>query len=376
MQNQLAVEKRISWPEILGWYIAMLGICIVTAYLHDVVFTSPIWEEWAKLRSATTLIHLTRFPADSLRAASALVASLFALYMMDAVTQGKRRIINRRELGRFEFAVTSAAISSALLIAFGILPLHFYADLVQLVQDGKLPPYSAVHLGEIYKVYFPYSFYVMALWLGMAFPVALFFARSIRADREQWKADSKQMPEVASFDQPALDELMGTWYKRFRILKEVATHYVAVLVPLTFLIVLEEKVFQVAASQFAERSGYAALSLMLLPALVTSLFVFGILYAIEFGRVKKFLETVDEETTDKALKSNISQKIFELEKDYSLADFFKAVLKNKNCVMIIIAWGINFSFVVWVPLQVPHWFPPQQTSTAAPPSPRPSTSVP
>lgn len=355
-QPKTARAQRLTWRNVYFWYGAAFFSCVIGAYLHDSVFTSDIFEQWAILRSSDATFHLTRTWSDILRASGALIASLFALRQMDALSGNHRRAFNYKSIGKLELALIAVAVTAALFVAFDVLPTHFYIGLVTLISQHTLITSEPFTYTDIWHSYVPYSFYVIGLWLGMAFPVFFFLVRSIDEDRRHWKRLGDDASSAArETTTEALSALMNTWHDRRLILLEVATHYVSVLIPLAILILLEAFFFKGSATAFADRAGYIALSLMLLPALAISTGVFSVLYVRELKNTEDGLRSFIARCGRKneTVKAAAHKHLEELEK-CSVLDFISSVLKTRNCVLIIIvSFGQFFVFSLWLPTKIP-----------------------
>ena len=326
----------------------MLFLCVVGAVLHDYLFATPIWRQWASIEQARNHIALPLLWSDVLRAAAGAALSILGLRWLDVTSELEGRTINALRLARYEWISSLTAIVVAVYIAYFALPKNFFKTCADLVAsrtiDGPLPPY-----GDISASYILYSPYVLGLWLGMLFPVCLFFIRSILDDRRTWRSlgdSSGDYPD--QHDKAALEKVWLSWVKRYDVLKLVATHYVAVVIFLAVLLLLEIYLFHSSATPLGEGLGGIAMLVMFFAALVASALMFDTPYAKERARTEVWLRNFWTRCDDEGLKLLVSEKLKQLE-EYSELDFLWAVLKSRGYTLTLCVSILYVSFVNWLP---------------------------
>jgi hypothetical protein len=361
--------RTLTWRHLYVWYVVAFALCVIGAVGHDYLFTPDVWKRWAELRARPTALGMSPMWSDIARAGVGFVLSMLGLQWLDVMSERHARTLNRLRFSRAEIVLISVAVTAALFFAFSVLPSSFFIECLQLVSTGAIKAAVPFTYGEIWRSYAAYAPYVLGLWLGMVFPIFFFFLRSIRDDVQLW---SKLSADVERFDdrtdRDALDAVWLLWLERRDVLKVIATHYLPVLTFVGMLLLLEKLAFRVSSTTTGEVSGLAAMSLMLLPASVISLYVFTVRYAREYHRTERWLRDFKEHARgDPALTSAALEKINALEAHSSMG-FFWVVLLSRGYVLGICFALVNFAFANSVPsiFQIAH---AQPTATPASPVP-------
>lgn len=336
-----------TWRAVWIWYTAAFAFCIIGALAHDRLFTSDIWNAWAATRTGSS-VHLLPLWSDIGRAAVGFVLSFWTLQSLDIVSENDETKIDSVAFSPHELVVTAVAVTAALFSAYYVLPANFYLECRDLVSANLISRSVTFTPGDIWKSYVLYSPYVLGLWLGMVYPVFFFFIRRIRTDYAVWKFSGESARTVAGRPtKKAIDVVWTSWLGRHRVLKRVAAHYLPVLTFAVFLVIFEEAFFHVSATRIGDGSGLAALSLMLLPALVISTILFTKQYARERKQTQTWLENVANESAG-YVWSDANQKLRELE-SFSDVRFFWGVVASRGYTLVICLAVANLALGSFLP---------------------------
>jgi hypothetical protein len=317
------------------WYATAFALCVIGAFAHDRLFTLDIWNKWAATRYTAGSSHLLPVWADIGRAALGFLVSFWGLQWLDVVSERDDRKIGEFGFAPHEVVMTSVAVTVALFFAYYVLPVNFYFECQSLVSAGVISRSVAFTPYDIWKSYVLYSPYVLGLWVGMVYPVFFFFIRSIRTDYVVWKLSGATARTIAGrTTKKDIDQVWTSWLGRHHVLKQVAEHYVPVVTFVLLLIIFESAFFHVSATRTGDRSGLAALSLMLLPALIISAILFTRLYASERKATETWLEKVVKRSPDFPVRSAAQQKIRELE-TFSDLKFFLGVVSSRGYTLVV-----------------------------------------
>jgi hypothetical protein len=347
--TRTSTAKSLTWRMVWTWYAAAFALCVVGALSHDLLFTSEIWNKWAATRYTAGSVHLLPVWADIGRAAVGFMLSFWGLQWLDVVSERDERSIGNVGFAPHELVITSVAVTVALFFAYYVLPANFYFECRSLVAAGVIGRSVTFTSDEIWKSYVLYSPYVLGLWLGMVYPVFFFFISSIRTDYVVWKSSGETARTLTGrITKKNIDLVWTSWLARHHVLKQVAAHYVPVLTFVLLLVIFEKVFFHVSATQTGDHSGLAALSLMLLPALIISTILFTRQYATEREQTEIWLEKVAKKSSDLHVRSEAHQKLRDLE-NFSDLKFFFGVVASRGYTLVVCFAVANLALGSLVP---------------------------
>jgi hypothetical protein len=336
--------RMLSWRPLMLWYGTAFVFCIAGAFAHDKLFTTEIWRRWAETKYDPGLLHLTPVWSDVGRAVVGLWLSILGLIWLDVVSSRHERRINELRLAPYELVTMSVLWTCALFFAYYVLPVNFFFECTSLVSTGFIKGPVQFSLGEVWWSYVLYSPYVIGLWVGMVYPIFFFFVRSIRADYGRWIALDRNAEEIDSenADESTVTEVWDLWLRRYHVLKNVAVHYVPVLIFISVLVIFEKMIFHVSATRHGDDYGLAALSLMLLPAAVITAIVFTMLYSRQREQTEVWFSNVAdlaERRHDRKLRAAAHEKLAQLD-THSDLKFLWNVLTSRGILLTFI-FGIG-----------------------------------
>src|ERR1700760_2134192 len=139
--------------------------------MHDVLFTSDAWNQWAATRYAPGSWHLSPVWSDIGRALTGFLLSMVGLQWLEIMPASYPRTINGMRLAPYELVLISVAVTSALFFAYFVLPSNFYMESIGRAASGVLKTSAPIAYGDVWRSYALYSPYVLGLWLGMGVSV-------------------------------------------------------------------------------------------------------------------------------------------------------------------------------------------------------------
>jgi len=173
----------------------------------------------------------------------------------------------------------------ALLVVFAVLisaqlTLLSKSFIAGMPSRGCTVPTSEEMFRQIYSPYIPYTLYMVALWIGVVFPVLLFLMRSVPADvrwsRNNWTVLQQAITHAQG---PAPHELARTYRElvlRFEDyvlgLKRIAQRYIPIIFAVSIILLYEQLTpSSRTVTQAAVEGGKVGLWILLGPTLLVCL---------------------------------------------------------------------------------------------------------
>lgn len=295
----------LRWRTILLWYAGAVAVAALGSYLAYGPLTSDSWHRWA-VWTGVNVVFL-----DVSRVLMAGALALFALHNLDVIPNlaSKRRPINGLRLQRYEKVMLGLFAALLVFAAYYRLPKNFEHDYDVLIRTGYVAPAvpDPLSFGQIFGPYYPYSLYVIGLWIGIVLPVLMFFIRSIRNDREAYEKTRRVLDVVVpdtAITRATVARYVIAANDVFALLKEMAGRYVPLfLAVITVTLVEELTPLKRSVLEASADFGKLLLWMLWLPSFGFAVGLFSVVYDSEVKHAKNTLSLLIARLQDMPAKS-------------------------------------------------------------------------
>ena len=176
-------DLQIRWRRVIIWYWGAIAICFLGAILAYGPLFSTAW---------ITHFGPQGWRIEFLRAVLSGLLALFLLWNLSAADrQPTNMALSSSSLRLLRYERFLFLLVFALVLLFGLyfLPKNFMKT---IISEGSDP---ANLFKDVLKPYFPYLLYMFGLWLGIAFPVLIFYVRRAREDLKWRKGAVSRLNE-------------------------------------------------------------------------------------------------------------------------------------------------------------------------------------
>lgn len=220
----------VGWRVAILWLGAAALVSTIATYLAYGPLSSDAWQCWSGPGA---------WKRDALRVVLASILAFVLLRNMGAIRNSSQGTVPK--LMPQELAVLCVVVGILIIHEVTVSARSFMADL----PDRHCPAYSGFR--QIYFPYIPYTFYVLGLWIGVAFPVLIFLIRSLPADvrwsRANWNILRRAISREASTGPDlALNyrELVLGFEDYVLGLKDLAQRYIPVIFIVSLVLLYEQ----------------------------------------------------------------------------------------------------------------------------------------
>jgi hypothetical protein len=259
-------SDELHWRVVVWWLAGTVTVATLGAYLAYGPLSSAAWQCWS---------GQTAWKRDSLRVLLSAILALLLLRNMGVISLEARRSVFK--LKRLEVIVLLLVFAVLIAAELTALSDSFVAN---LPSRGCTLPTAAEKYRQIYFPYLPYTLYMVALWIGIVFPVLLFLVRSVQADllwsRNNWMVLQDSIAQARAPESNALARTYRELVLRFEDyvlgLKAIAQRYIPVIFAVSIILFYEQLTpSSRTVTQAAVEGGKVGLWILLGPTLVVCL---------------------------------------------------------------------------------------------------------
>lgn len=260
----------VHWSTAVLWYAGTIIVGTLGAWLAYNVITSTEWQGWSGRLA---------WVRDAIRLSVTSLFSLFALWGLEGIRRDAMPLsfprVPRWCIGFAGFVVLVLAI----LVPTALAPsfVDGLAERGVRVDQLRLWP-------DVYRPYVPYFFYMVAIWLGMAFPLLVVLYTRIPWDLHQYRLARKRLTTTgaelkATVGPSPIQRHLLAFQDATVSLKRMAEQYVPVLLVVALNLGLEQLTpSRASATEAAVDIGKTAIWFIFGPALFICFFVIVVGY--------------------------------------------------------------------------------------------------
>jgi len=313
---------------VLLWFLLVLVVSTLGTYFsYHGVFSSEASRQWAKHQRANPI---TMDVSRVLLSAGAALLIVWNLGVFNARRTSEEPDLLCIALRRYERWIFGIVTTLLLASAFVFQPLYGFK---KEVIDLGLPSQPA--FDQLVKPYFPYTLYMLGLWVGIVLPVFLVFIRSLVSDVDRGKRSREVLGTNrgdVNVTQLVFQQFVADFEDYFIFLKEAAERYLSVFLLLIIVLWVEQITpLESSATHFASEIVKTILWVFWIPAMLLSVYLLVKVYddarSPVMSVLSAFAKNLRNEPDKHELFTRVIDKRIELS-DRGGATFLKTVVIN------------------------------------------------
>ena len=196
------IDELLNWKRVLAWYATVLTVGTLGTYLAYGPFGSEAWRVY--------------------EASDAWKRDAFRLFFSSTIIV---LAVGSASIVRFNKRPVDISLTYAERMLLALIVLCTVASVAPLAESFKSElatryPDTSFSFRDIYAPYVPYLFYMLAIWVGLGFPVLVDVMRTVR-DHVEWHREldstlnalNQSLQQNEEEQECAIAEYNGLWTK-------------------------------------------------------------------------------------------------------------------------------------------------------------------